>query len=159
MRTLLGLICVLLALAGCETVNVDSSSSGNQSLSALKTFYITPDFPVTDGSKPPSAKFTEDVQKGIAEALTSKGYTAAGSADQADFVLQGSWELGKVMGNNLPTSVQAEQRANTGYAEYLTLNAVRNGDTLWSVNSPITGKTMTDALATVLTAFPPQGGS
>ncbi|GHC07838.1 hypothetical protein [Cerasicoccus arenae] len=147
-------------LGGCETVQVDSSSSGSKVLSSSSKCYVSPDFADTDGSRPPSERTDENVRKIVGSTLEAKGYTVVDSASAADFTINGSWEKGKVLGSKQPSgAIGGSNQANAGNAFYLTLTAMKNGASLWSVTSPLVGGKLSDEIPVLLKDFPSQGDS
>lgn len=131
-----------LFLAACANVDVDSSSSGNQALASSTACYIEPEFSMSDGTRRPSHHFTDNVHQAIRDDLSSKGYRIVDDASQADFTITGSWERGEVLNKKQPnlsgsgSLKPTSKQASASKSEYLTLNAVKDGDTKWSAQAP-----------------------
>lgn len=156
--SLAALLTALCWLTGCSNVDVDSSSAGNQKLAAASSIYMEPTFPVSDESKGPGEKFDGKVHGVLKDILQGKGYTVAESAGEADIVLNGSYESGKVMSGSLVSSYGAvKPNAGAGNAYYLTLNALANGQQLWSANEPLAGDSLESVLAALMASFPESG--
>lgn len=143
-------------LAACANVDVDSSREGQQTLSQSKSFYINPDFSETDDSQAPQQHWQEETINAIRETLMNKGYAAADGPNQADIIITGSWEAGKILKKEQPTNFNASiKQAAAVNARYLTLQAQKNGDTQWSAQAPIIY--LPNDIEALLSTYPAQG--
>lgn len=158
------IIALALFLAGCENVEVDSSSAGNAKLAASSSVYIEPDFPETDDAREPKKGVNDAVHEAIGNVLRSKGYQVTQDADSADIVISGSYEEGKVMNNNNDATTfsssamgSATTQSHAHSSKYLFLKAKKGGEVLWSANTPLAGGTIDAGVQALMASFPSAG--
>lgn len=144
--------------AACANVEVDSSESGDHALAAAKTCHVPANFPVSDGSKPPSERFQRKTAEAIEAALSAKGYEIVNQSEAADIVLRGAWERGKVLADQQTLNYNNNRtQTRTRNGEYLTLTALVHGEEQWTAQAPIL--LAPDDIDALLKSFPARGDS
>jgi len=152
------LLAAALLCGACANVDVDSSASGDHAIAAAKTVYLDTDMPETDDFRHPRTKFQKQVDIALQQELQSKGYTIVDSPDEADIIIKGSWEVGRVLASKQRVSNSEQQQSGTrsNQASYLTLTAEIKGENNWSAQAPV--QTVPDDIDAMLKSFPAQGG-
>ncbi|WP_309386126.1 hypothetical protein [Cerasicoccus frondis] len=145
---------------GCSNVDVQADPADVQKIASATTIYLSPEIPVTDGSRAPREGFDKKVLESIQKELSGKGYTLVSDASDAEITMSGSYEMGVVIRNSTSAEMNSGYNTNTPKrrVDYLTLTADKSGTTLWTANAPVILETIPSDVAMLMQSFPESKG-